>query len=306
MKIRNKFSIMTLLISGIVSAQLDRSKLPEPSIPRPVEIGDYQSFALKNGLKVFIIENHKLPRVSFSLQLDHDPIFEGSKAGYLDMIGQMMRTGTETRTKKQIDEEIDFIGASLSVGSQSVFASGLSKYQEKILELMTDVIFNPIFPEEELEKIRTQTLSALAAAKDDPNSISANLNSILVYGATHPYGELQTEETTKNITASDLKTHHKKYFVPNVAYLAVVGDVDVNKTKKLIKTYFGDWKGQEVEDINHELPQTPNKTQVNLLNRGNSVQSVISVTYPVALPPGHKDIIPVRLMKYYSGRWLFL
>ena len=128
MNLRN---ILTLVLTiGMLGAfaQVDRSKLPEPATPRPINIGDYETFELKNGLKVFIIENHKLPRVSFNLLVDREPLLEEDKVGYLGMVGQMMMRGTETRTKVQLDEEIDFIGASVFAGSTNVFASGLSKF----------------------------------------------------------------------------------------------------------------------------------------------------------------------------------
>ncbi|MEQ6167882.1 MULTISPECIES: insulinase family protein [unclassified Ekhidna] len=301
MNLRN---ILTLVLTiGMVGAfaQVDRSKLPEPATPRPINIGDYETFELKNGLKVFIIENHKLPRVSFNLLVDREPLLEEDKVGYLGMVGQMMMRGTETRTKEQLDEEIDFIGASVFAGSTNVFASGLSKYQEKILELMTDVAFNPTFPEEELEKIRKQTLSGLASAKDDPNAIAGNLNQAIVYGKDHPYGEIQTEETTNNIKVDDLKNYHATYFKPNISYLAIVGDVDPKQMKKMVKTYFGSWEEGEVPAPTYETPEAPEKTKVGLVNRSASVQSVINITYPVVLPVGSDDAIKVRVMNQILG-----
>ncbi len=301
MKLKN---ILTLVLTiGMIGAfaQVDRSKLPEPATPRPINIGEYESFELKNGLKVFIIENHKLPRVSYSLILDREPIMEGDKVGMLSMVGQMMRRGTETRTKEQIDEEIDFIGASLGAGSTSVFASGLSKYNEKILELMTDVAFNPIFPEEELEKIRKQTISNLASNKEDPGAIAANLNSVLVYGKDHPYGEIQTEETTNNISVDDLKAYHAKYFRPNIAYLAIVGDVNPKAIKKLVKTYFGSWEEGDVEMPTYNMPKAPERNMVGIVNRSNAVQSSINITYPVALEIVSEDQIKARVMNQILG-----
>ncbi|MEO9483448.1 MAG: pitrilysin family protein [Ekhidna sp.] len=301
MKLRN---ILTLVLTiGMMGAfaQVDRSKLPEPAAPRPINIGDYESFELKNGLKVFIIENHKLPRVSYNLVLDREPIQEGDKVGYLSIVGQMMRRGTETRTKEQIDEEVDFIGASLGAGSSSVFASGLSKYNEKILELMTDVAFNPVFPEEELEKIRKQTISNLASNKESPGAIAANLNSVLVYGKDHPYGEIQTEETTNNITVDDLKAYHEKYFRPNIAYLAIVGDVNPKAMKKLVKTYFGSWEEGEIDVPTYQMPASPEKNMVGIVNRSNAVQSSINITYPVMLEIGSEDQIKARVMNQILG-----
>ncbi|MEQ9229408.1 MAG: insulinase family protein, partial [Cyclobacteriaceae bacterium] len=132
-------------------------------------------------------------------------------------------------------------------------------------------------------------------------AIAGNLNSKIVYGEGHPYGEIQTEETTNNITAEDLRSYHAEYFVPNIAYLAVVGDVDVKQTKKLIKTYFSNWEASEVANQTFDTPEAPSTNRVNLVNRSNSVQSVIDVTYPVSLPRGHEDVIPVRVMNTILG-----
>ncbi|MEM0939320.1 MAG: insulinase family protein [Bacteroidota bacterium] len=293
--------ILVLIGLSVAEAQVDRSKLPEPGIPRPVNIGEYKSFELENGLKVFVIENHKLPRVSYNLVLNRQPILEGDKVGYLSMVGQMLRRGTEKRTKEQLDEEVDFIGASLAASSTSVFASGLSKYNEKILELMTDVTFNPTFPKEELEKIRTQTISNLAANKEDPSAISSNLRQALVYGKDHPYGEIQTEETTNKITVEDLKTYHDQYFRPNIAYLAIVGDVDFKETQRLIKTYFGSWENKAVPNPTYEIPVLPKDNIIALVNRSGAVQSAINITYPVELKIGSEDQIKARVMNQILG-----
>lgn len=293
--------VFVLLNLLAVYAQVDRSQLPEPGIPRPIEIGEYESFELKNGLRVFIIENHKLPRVSYNLIIDREPILELDKMGYLGMVGPMMRRGTETRTKKQIDEEVDFIGANLSVGSSNVFASGLSKYNEKILELMTDIVFNPTFPIEELEKIKKQSISSLAASKENPSAISANIGRTLSFGKDHPYGEIQTEETIGNIVVEDLKAYHSSYFRPNIAYLAVVGDVSPKAIKKSIKTYFGDWETGEIEKPAYKTPTAPDKTKVALVNRSSAVQSNVVVTYPVNLKIGSEDQIKTSVMNQILG-----
>ena len=301
MKIKNILSIVFLFNLGFSFAQLDRSKLPEPATPRTIEIGNYESFELKNGLKVFVIENHKLPRVSYNLLIDREPLLEGDKVGYLGMVGQMMRRGTDTRTKEQIDEEVDFIGASLSGRAGGASASGLSKYQEKILELMTDIVFNPTFPEEELEKIRKQTISGLAANKEDPGAIAGNLNQKILYGSDHPYGEIQTEETTNNITIEDIRTYHSNFFKPNISYLAIVGDVDLKETKKLVKKYFGTWEAGDVAKPTYEMPGAPEKNVVSIVNRSNSVQSTVNITYPLNLPVASEDEIKVRVMNQVFG-----
>ncbi|MFT4734278.1 MAG: zinc protease, partial [Arcticibacterium sp.] len=165
------YTILCLFVASIAWAQLDRTKAPEPTAPKEINISKPYTFVLKNGLKVYVVENHKLPRVAFSLSLDRDPILEKEKAGYIDFAGQLLMTGTKNRTKAELDQEIDFIGASMSTFSTGIFASSLTKHQEKLIELMTDILFNPAFPEEELDKLKKQTLSGLAASKDDPNAM---------------------------------------------------------------------------------------------------------------------------------------
>lgn len=300
---KSYISTLIILLSFAVSAfaQVDRTKAPEPGPAPKIQIGDYQSFELKNGLKVFVVENHKLPRVAFSLILDNEPIIEGEKAGYVSITGQLLRNGTTNRTKAQLDEEIDFIGASISTSSSGVFASSLTKHKNKLLDLMTDVLFNPAFPEDELEKIRKQTLSGLAANKEDPSAIANNVSSVLVYGKDHPYGELTQEETVENITLEDCKNYYQKYFKPNVGYLAVVGDIDLKEAKKLVTQYFSKWEKGTIEQPKYEMPKAPEKSFVAMVDRPSSVQSVIDVTYPISLEPGSPDVIKSRVLNQILG-----
>ena len=294
-------SFLAVCFGTLVYAQVDRSKLPEPAPAGEIKIGDYESFTLKNGMQVFVVENHKLPRVSFSLVLDREAIVEGDKAGYTSMVGQMLRRGTTTRTKEQLDEEIDFIGASLGASSTSVFGSSLSKHKGKMLELMTDIVFNSTFPESELDKIKTQTLSGLAANKDDPDAISGNVSTALVYGKSHPYGELVTEETVSKITIDDIKNYYSTYFKPNIAYLAIVGDINKKDAQKLVKKLFGKWEEGDVPKPVYEMPKSPEKSFVALVDKSSAVQSVINITYPIVLKPGTPDVIKARVLNQVLG-----
>jgi len=293
--------ILVLGFIGNVNAQVDRSKLPAPAPAKTIQIGDYESFTLKNGMKVFVVENHKLPRVTLSLVFDHEPVMEKDNAGYVDMVGTMLRRGTTTKTKEQLDEAIDFIGASLSASATSLYASSLTKHQDKLLELMSDILFNPTFPAEELEKIKTQTISGLAANKEDANSISSNVTTALVYGKNHPYGTLTTEETVGNIKIEDIKNYYHTYFKPNIAYLAIVGDTDLKSAKKLVKKYFAKWEQGDVPSPMYEMPKAPEKTFVALVDKPSAVQSVIDITYPVELKTGTPDVIKARVLNQILG-----
>jgi predicted Zn-dependent peptidase len=280
---------------------LDRSKRPEPAPAPIIKIGEAESFVLANGLKVFVVENHKIPRISYQLVLDYDPVLEGEDAGYIDFSGQLMRTGTTTRSKDQIDEAIDFIGARLNTSASGLYASCLTRHNEALLEIMSDIIKNASFKQDELEKIRTQTLSALEADKNEPSTISDKVGKKLLFGANHPYGESETEKSVKNITLEKCDNFYKTYFKPNIGYLAIVGDINMKDAQSLVEKYLGDWQQGEVPKNRFMTPKPPAKTVVAIVDRPNAVQSTIEVGYPVDLKPGSTDEMGVKVMNTVLG-----
>lgn len=295
------YFLVGLLTSPFAWGQVERSKLPESGPAPEINIGDAEIFSLDNGLKVILVTNDKLPRVSFSLVLDRDPILEGDKAGLTGFVGEMLMAGTTNRTKDELDEEIDFIGASLFAGSTNIYGSSLKKHQGKLLELMTDVLYNPSFPESELDRIRKQTLTGLAASKDDPNAISSRLTTAMVYGKDHPYGEEETEETVKNIEVADVQRYYQTFFKPNISYLTIVGDMELKEAKDVVEEYFTQWQKGNVPKFTYETPQKTPTTLVGLVDRSSSVQTVLNVTQPVELKIGDQDYITSRLLNQVLG-----
>jgi zinc protease len=294
-------SLLILLISASGYAQVDRSIRPKPAPAKAIELGDYKSYTLDNGLKIIVVKNDKLPRVSFSLVVDRDPFLEGDKAGFVSLAGSLMRNGTINRTKEQLDKEVDFIGATLFTGATNAYASGLSKYSEEIISLMADVALNPSFPQEEFDKLKKQSLTGIESAKDDPNSLSSRLSNSSLYSLDHPYGELETEASINNITIEDCKSFYNENWSPNQAYIVVVGDIKAKKAKKLIKKYFGEWASKEVSTREYEMPAKPSKSVVNIINRNSSVQTVIRLANTIDLQPGSEDIVAVQLMNQILG-----
>ncbi|REG82817.1 M16 family metallopeptidase [Algoriphagus antarcticus] len=293
--------VLSLLVSVVSFAQVDRSEFPKAGPAPIIKIGEAETFTLDNGLKVFVVENDKLPRVSFTLVLERDPLFEGDKAGLTGYVGQMMMAGTTTRTKDQIDQEVDFIGANLGVSSTSISASSLKKHQGKILDLMSDVLYNPVFPEEELEKLKKQSLTALATSKDEPNAISSRLSSAMVYGKDHPYGEVTTEASLGNVSVEDVKSYYNTFFKPNIAYLAIVGDMSKSEAEAVVKKYFSDWKPGDVPKFSYDAPAPTTKTTVGLVDRSSSVQTVIDIAQPIDLTLGDEDYISSIVLNQIFG-----
>jgi len=301
----NRFAslLLTLALCAPVAllAQVDRSKAPEPGPASEIILGDYTVDTLANGLTLIVVENHKLPRVSYRLTLDVDPIFEGAKAGYVSMAGSLMRAGTTTRSKAEIDEAVDRIGASLGTSGLGMNGRCLVQHSETLLELMSDVLMNPTFPEEELEKERKQTLSGFASSATDANQISGRLSRAMTYGLNHPYGESSKEATVEAITRADVMDHYAKIWKPNVAYLVVVGDITPETAKAQAEAHFGDWRPNEVASERFARPVPPKGNRVCFSPVPGAVQSVINVTFPVYLKPGHPDVVAVSVMNTMLG-----
>ncbi len=280
-----------------------RAQVPKPGPAPVIKIGTPDEFKLTNGLKVILVENHKVPRVSIQLSLDLPSIREKEFAGYISLAGDMLSKGTDSRTKGEIDEAVDFMGASLNTSSNGISGASLSKHFPSLLEIMADVLYHPTFPKEEFEKLKTQTLSSLAQAKEDPNSIASNVSQVLRYGKDHPYGEIVTELSLENVTVEKCKEYYDRFFQPQYGYLVVVGDISKTEAQPLLEEHFGKWKssGPMVEYKKPATPVAPKETTLDFVNKTDAVQSVIALTYPVDLKPGSEDAIKSRVMNTLLG-----
>ena len=310
-------AIAIMALPGLLQAQtksskskttvqkLDRSVRPAAAPAPIINIGKYETFELDNGLKVFVVENHKIPRVSYSLVLDYDPMPEGELAGLGDVTGQLLRTGTTHLSKDELDEEVDFIGARLSTSSTGIYASSLKKHNDKLLSLMADVILNPSFQQEELDKIKTQAISGLKSEQDDAGAISDRISRQLIYGKKHPYGESISEKSIGNITTENCSGFYQTFFRPNVGYLAIVGDITLAEARTLIQKHLGSWEKKPVKNYIPESPVSPKSPVVAIVDRPGAVQSALRVGYPVDLKPGSPEAIPARVMNTILGGGAF-
>ena len=284
-----------------MAQNIDRTKAPLPGKAPLIQVGDPVKFTLANGLQVFVVKNTKLPQVSATLALDYDGFAEGSKAGVAQMAGQLLKRGTATKSKAELDEAIEFLGGSMSTSSQSASVSSLKGNFPSLLSLLSEVVLQPALSTEELEKIRKQTLSGIEGSKDDADAISGNVVNKLVYGATHPYGEIMTAQSVKQITIKDVKSFLSTYWVPNVAYLIFVGDIEPATAKTLAEKSFGNWKKGTVTKQDFAKPKKPNRTYVAIVDRPASVQSVVAIASTVDLFPGSANAIAASVMNNILG-----
>lgn len=297
-----KLSIVLLALLPLsLLAQVDRSKAPQPAAAPQIKIGQPATFTLPNGLKVFVVQNTKLPRVAATLSFNMDGIIEGDKAGLTSMGSALIRRGTVKMNKAKLDEEIDFLGASINTSFTGASASSLKKNFPKAMALLSDVVLRPSFPADELEKIRKQQLSGLQASKDDPGAIADNVVNRLLYGKDHPYGDIETEETISNVKLEDIKDFFATYWKPNNAFLVFVGDITLAEAKTLTTQAFSTWKRGDVPKLVYKTPEAPGKTYIAIVDRPASVQSIITFAAPVELKQGTADVIPSSVMSNILG-----
>ncbi|MBS1587617.1 MAG: insulinase family protein [Bacteroidetes bacterium] len=297
-------SIIALSTAASVWAQaVDRSIRPKPGPAPEIKLGETKSFTLDNGLKVFVVENHKLPTVSCDIQFDIKPELQGDMTGYKEMMSELLTSGTKTRSNDQLNKEIDFIGANIRASDDEISGGGLKKHMNKIMELMSDIAMNADFKQSELDKIKKRTLSELETEKNQPDAMLANLTSVLNYGNKHPYGEVPTEESVSKITLERCKKYYSTYFRPNVAYMAIVGDITLAEAKPLVEKYFGKWQKGDVPAASYVVsyPMSIRVNKVAIAPRDGAVQSVVNVTYPIYLRPGTDDVIPARVANTILG-----
>ena len=283
-------TITALIFTLNINAQLDRSIMPTGGPSPKIKLDKPKEFKLKNGIKVLVVENHKLPRINYSLRFDRKPIVEGEKAGVISLLGSMLGNGTTSISKDEFNEEVDFLGASVNVGFGSGFAFTLTKNNERVLDLFSDAVINPLLTEEEFEKEKEKLIEGLKSQKKDIDAISSRVGDALSYGKNHAYGEFITEQTIDNISFQDIIDYHAKYFIPNNVYLVVIGDVNYKNVKSLISEKFGSWKkGKNIDDPEPVLTENVALTEINFIDLPTATQSAIQVTNNVDLMMTDED-----------------
>ncbi len=295
------YSLLVCLPIVTMAQTVDRSKAPAPGKAPLIQVGNPVKFTLANGLQVFVVKNTKLPRVTATLALDLDGFAEGDKAGLAELSGQLLKRGTSTKSKAVLDEAVEYLGGSLSTSSQTASVSSLKQNFPQLMSLMSDVILHPALSNDELEKVKKQTISGLESNKDDADAISNNVMKKLVYGANHAFGEITTTKTVNNVKIDDVKKFLAAYWKPNIAYLVFVGDIEPLVAKALAEKNFGAWAKGTVVNAVYPKPAKPAQTYVAIVDRPASVQSVVAVATTVDLVQGTANVIPSNVMNNILG-----
>ena len=281
-------------LSG-VAAQIDRSVQPSPGPAPEIQLDEPQSFTLKNGMTVLVVENHKLPRVSVTMRIDNPPIFEGDLAGANDLLGSMLGKGSINIAKNDFEEEVDFMGASVNFSASGASAASLSRYFPRVLELMADAALNPNFLNEEFEKEKEKLIEGIKSNEKNVSVTARRVENLITYGANHPYGEYTKVETVSKLKLEDVKKYYASNYNPKNAYLVIIGDVDFKTVKKQASKLFKGWKGKAPNAYAFEPAKNSSELEVHFTEMSNAVQSEVSVGFTNSIKKTHPDYFPMLL-----------
>ena len=301
MKTKIALIIAVLTLSFSVTAQVDRSIQPTPGPAPKVKLGKAETFTLKNGLKVIIVENHKLPRASASLTIDNTPYAEGDKTGVSQIMGSLLGRGTKSITKDEFNEKVDYLGANISFYSSGASARSLKKYFTEVLSLMADGVKNSEFTQKEFDKEVKITLDGIKSNEKSVTAVSRRVGNALIFGKNHPSGEFVSKESIKNITLDDVKSNYNSYYKPNNAYLVIVGDVNTKKIKKQVIALFDNWESGTIPNTTTPAIKNVSHTEIDFINMDNAVQSEIVIANNINLKLGDKEYYAALLANSILG-----
>ena len=283
-----KFLKGVLLLIGIVI--ISSSALPAKTIDKiefppleDIEMPEIEKFTLDNGMVVYLHEDHKLPLVEAAIRLAAgeytSPV---DKIGLAEITGEVMRTGgTENHTGDEIDEILEGIGASIecNIGKTSgrIRLNILSEYADIGLQLMADIVRNPIFDEDKIDLEKTAQRSIISRRNDNPDDICIREFMKIIYGSESPIARYPEYATIDNISRDDLIDYHQRYINPENTMLAVWGDFDTDEMKAKVEKYFADWpqgpgKVPALPEVNYVF-----EPGVHYIEKGNLNQSSILI-----------------------------
>ncbi len=304
-----------IMTSAAQDEKLDRTKPPKPGPPKDVQFPDYFDTTLPNGINVLVIENNRIPAVSVRMVFkDAGSFFDGRNYGLASLTAELLIKGTGKRTASQIAEEIDFVGGSLNTGSDwdgsYVSLSVLKKHLRTGVDLLSDVVLNPVFAEDEISRVKEQRLSSILQAKDDAGHLSDKMfNKVLFtdidgkYNSPYGFPAEGTEESVRGLSQKDIIDFYNNHYFPQKLIIAFVGDITKEEALEIVNEKFSVWKNNFVEPLGNTISKNPYNTGNNsvfVVNKPGAVQSNLRVGH-IGIARNNPDYIAVTVMNTILG-----
>ncbi|HEY0458256.1 MAG TPA: pitrilysin family protein [Pyrinomonadaceae bacterium] len=284
------------------------SVLPKPGANPTFSLPSIDKHKLSNGLNVWIVKEDELPIVSMNMVFNSGATADPQdRAGLASFTASLLNTGTKTRTAVDIANQLQAIGvqgipSSSGWDSANVSIQTLTKNFDKALEIYSDVIMNPVFPETEFKTLQGRSLIALRQRRDNANAISSVVYSNLLYGKNHPYGKSLSgdEKSIKALSREEIEKFYATYYRPNNATLIVVGNTDAKTLLPKLETAFANWKTSDVPKLDIPSAATFDKPGIYVVDKPGAAQSVISIGQ-VGVSRDNPDYFPLQVMNSILG-----
>lgn len=282
-----------------------RSQPPPPLQPRPIIIPTPRETVLSNGLTLVVVEDKRLPLVSYRLAFRVGGAFDPPAIpGLIDLLAGLLPEGTTSRTSKEIAEEIARMGASLSAGANSdytiVGASALAQFNDPVMDLLAEVALEPSFPENEVALAKQNTKESLRQQRAQPSFLASEMVARVMFGE-HPYSVVApTPESIDRASRDEFVRFHRSKIVPNNAVFIVVGDIRYDDVLKRVESLFSTWERGEELVANFPAPPVRSKRTAYLVDRPGSAQSNIVIANS-GITRTNPDYFPLMLMHTVLG-----
>jgi zinc protease len=268
---------------------IDRSKVPALGGDRPFMVPPVKTAKLENGMELFVIERPDLPKVAVRLATKagsvHNP---AGKEGLADLTVETMKRGTKTRSALQVEDELGDLGTAVFGGanreSSEVAFEVLKRNLAPAMTVFADVVRNPAFPADEVDREKKKRLDALAQDAEDPNAIAQRVGQMLAFGADHPYGRpgRGLPSTIQQLTREDFVRFHETNWKPGSSALIFAGDITLDEAKQLAQQNFGSWSGGAAPMVSIPAPKPMGPGKVYLIDRQDAAQTVVLQVLPGA------------------------
>src|SRR6185369_13280861 len=294
-------------LAALAQGQLDRTKVPPPGATPVLHVPTWTKTQLANGATLIVSERHNLPLVSFSMTFvgGSNQFEPAARHGVAAMTASMLSEGTTTKTGDQLSDALQLLGTGVgaNVGAEegSLNFVSTAKNFDATLAILSDMLLNPTFPAEALERLRGRTLVNLTQAKDQPTVVGAQVFAKILYGEAHPYGQRSTETSVKAITRDDVLAFHKAYYQPGRAIITVVGDTTAAKAKATVEKALAAWsKGGEKPSFDYpKLPELQ-PAKIYLVDKPGAAQSVFNIGLP-GPPRNTPDYFALQVLNTILG-----
>jgi zinc protease len=290
-------------------ATVDRSKLPAMGSLSDARFPELQRSSLSNGLKIVLAERHSVPVVLLDLVMDAGYAADQFAApGTARLAMNMLEEGTQKRTTLQINDELALLGAELNASSDldtsSVFLSALKSNLDESLDIFSDVILHPAFPEAEIKRLQKLQLDAIQREKSQPVQMALRVLPRFLYGPEHAYGNpltgSGTTEAVSKLSRADVQKFYNTWFKPNNGTLVVVGNITMDEVKPKLEKLFTHWQPGDVPRKNIGQVEHQAQPSLYLMDRPNAVQSIVFAG-ELAPPKSHPNDIALETVDRILG-----